>query len=77
MNEAILKLVENQGKIVAKIQELEKRLSGIETHILGDPSKKESLDLHQSFPVPEVPVVPIEDELTKNAEEVFGKSKAF
>ena len=56
MQEQIKKLVENQMKIVSKIQEqgkeitkLQNRIGGLETILIESGITKEAIELHQSF----------------------------
>lgn len=58
-NETLMKLAENQGKIVAKIQDLEKRLEGLEGLVRTEKGD-DAVELHQSFN-------PNKDEMEGNA----------
>lgn len=47
-NEALMKLAENQSKMVAKIQDLEKRLEGLEGLVRTEKGD-DAVEFHQSF----------------------------
>lgn len=76
-SEAMYKLAENQNKIVAKIQELEKRVEALETILANGGVKKEAFTVHQELSKPEeLPTIELDETATvEDAEDIFG-SKA-